>query len=197
VRAAAGLAIVRANPVSDKQATMVLGWLESCLAEEPTSAALRMNRAEFFALRNDLDSAMADYGNVLDHDPRNVVALNNLAWLQAADSKTAERALQLVNRATREIGLTGDLLDTRARVRITLKQFAEAERDLNDAIRLESTPLRWFHLAVSRLGQTPPRTDDADKAFAEAKRRGLEQKGVHPADRAIFDSLNTKANSGK
>lgn len=192
VRAMAGLAIVRANPVSATQATTVLGWLETCLAEEPTSSALRMNRAEFFVLRNDLDSAIADYEKVVAADPRNVVALNNLAWLLSTDPRTAERALELVNHATREIGMTGDLLDTRARVRITLKQFTEAERDLNDAIRLESTPLRWFHLAVSRLGQTPPRADDADKAFAEAKRRGLAQKGVHPADRALFETLNAK-----
>ncbi|HSQ56660.1 MAG TPA: hypothetical protein VLM40_13035, partial [Gemmata sp.] len=106
-----------------------------------------------------------------------------------ADPATAERALELVTRATREVGLTGDLLDTRARIRITLKQFAEAEHDLNDAIRLEPTPLRWFHLALSRLGQTPPKTDDAAKAFREAIRRGLEQRSVHPADRGKFDSL--------
>ncbi len=189
VRASAGLAIVRANPVTDRQATIVLGWLDACLMEEQTSFALRMNRAEFLALRQDLQSAVAEYEKVIANDPRNVVALNNIAWLMAADPRTAERALDLVNRATREVGLTGDLLDTRARVRITLKQFTEAERDLNDAIRLEPTALRWFHLAVSRLGQTPPKTDDANKAFQEAKRRGIEKKGVHPADRAIFDVL--------
>jgi len=196
VRAAAGLAIVRANTVTDRQATTVLGWLDACLAEDPTASALRMNRAEFLALRQDYASAAAEYEKVVALDTRNVVALNNLAWLFAADPRTAERALELVNRATREIGMTGELLDTRARVRITLKQFTEAERDLNDAIRFEPTALRWFHLAVSRLGQTPPRADDADKAFREAKRRGLQIKSVHPADRPIFEALNAKVTAG-
>ena len=190
VRAAAGLAVVRAGGVTDKQAATVLEWLDACLKEDPGSAALRMSRAEFLAVRLDLAGAAAEYEKVCADEPRNVVALNNLAWILAADPATAERALELVTRATREVGLTGDLLDTRARVRITLKQFAEAERDLNDAIRVEPTPLRWFHLAVSRLGQTPPKTDDAAKAFREAKRRGLEQRGVHPADRGTFDSLD-------
>jgi tetratricopeptide (TPR) repeat protein len=148
-----------------------------------------MNRAEFLALRQDLAGAAKEYEQVCDNEPRNVVALNNLAWILAADPATAERALELVTRATREVGLTGDLLDTRARVRITLKQFAEAERDLNDAIRLEPTALRWFHLALSRLGQTPPKTDDAAKAFREAVRRGLENRNVHPADRASFATM--------
>jgi tetratricopeptide (TPR) repeat protein len=192
VRASAGLAIVRAGPVADKQAAQVLAWLDGCLAEEPNSASLLMNRSEFLMIRNDLAGAAAGYEKVLAAEPRNVLALNNLAWVLCAESQTAERALELVNRATREVGLTGDLLDTRARVRITLKQFAEAERDLNDAIRLEPTALRWFHLAVSRLGQTPPRPEDAAKAFAEAKRRGLEPRGVHPADRATFGLLDAK-----
>ncbi|MBA4187446.1 MAG: hypothetical protein C0467_05445 [Planctomycetaceae bacterium] len=196
VRASAGLAIVRANPVTDRQATTVLSWLEACLAEDPTSSALRMNRAEFLAIRQDLASAAAEYEKVIANDPRNAVALNNLAWLEAADPRTAEHALELVNRATREVGMTGDLLDTRARIRITLKQFTEAERDLNDAIRIEPTALRWFHLAVSRLGQTPPRTDDANKAFREGMRRGLERKGVHPSDRAIYDALHANFKIG-
>jgi hypothetical protein len=125
-----------------------------------------------------------------------VVALNNLAWILAAEPRTAEKALKLVARATKEVGLTGDLLDTRARVRITMKQFAEAERDLDDAIRLEPTALRWFHMAVSRLGQTPPKADDAAKAFTEAKRRGLDSRGIHPADLPTFKVLDASKTGG-
>jgi Tfp pilus assembly protein PilF len=178
---------VRAGGVTEKEAATVLEWLDACLREDPGSASLRMSRAEYLAVRQDLAGAAAEYEKVCADEPRNVLALNNLAWILAADPATAERALELVARATREVGLTGDLLDTRARVRITLKQYAQAEQDLNDAIRVEPTPLRWFHLALSRIGQE--KKEDAAKAFREAKRRGLEQRGVHPADRGAFDSL--------
>src|SRR5207248_4901109 len=109
VRAAAGLAAVRAGAVSDRQADTVLGWIDECLKEEPASPLLLMNRAEFLALRHKLAEAAAEYEKVLAADPRNVVALNNLAWILAADPATAQRALDLVARATREVGLTGDL----------------------------------------------------------------------------------------
>jgi tetratricopeptide (TPR) repeat protein len=196
VRAAAGLAAVRAGTVTERQATAVQAWIESCLAEDPASPTLLLNRAEFLALRQDLTGAAAEYEKIIAADPRNVVALNNLAWILAADPRTAEKALTLVAQATREVGLTGDLLDTRARVRITLKQFEQAERDLDDAIRLEPTALRWFHLALSRLGQTPPKQDDAVKAFREARRRGLDPRGVHPADLPAYGALDAGNKKG-
>jgi tetratricopeptide (TPR) repeat protein len=196
VRAAAGLAAVRAGTVTERQAATVQEWIERALAEEPGSPTLLLNRAEFLALRQDLAGATAVYETIIAADARNVVALNNLAWILAADPRTAERALSLVARATREVGLTGDLLDTRARVRITLKQFEQAERDLDDAIRLEPTPLRWFHLALSRLGQAPAKQDDAAKAFREAKRRGLDPRGIHPADLPTYGVLDAGGKSG-
>ncbi len=54
LRVAAGLAIVRAGTVSEQQAGLVRGWIENCLAEEPLSPVLMLNRAEFFsALRQE------------------------------------------------------------------------------------------------------------------------------------------------
>ena len=148
-----------------------------------------LNRAEFLAIRHDLKGAIEGFEKVVAREPRNVIALNNLAWLLAADPATAEKALGLVTRATREGGLTGELLDTRARVQITLRQFAAAERDLAEAISHEPTALRWFHVALLRTTQTPPNAEEASKAFTEAKRRGIEPKGVHPADLPVFKVL--------
>jgi tetratricopeptide (TPR) repeat protein len=151
-----------------------------------------LNKAEFLALRLDIPNAAKTFEKVLAKEPRHVVALNNLAWLLASDTNTAEKALDLVTRATREGGLTGDLLDTRARVRITLKQFDAAERDLAEAISHEPTALRWFHVAVLRMSQTPQtpaRKEEAQKAFAEAKRRGLDARSIHPADLPTFQAL--------
>jgi hypothetical protein len=118
------------------------------------------------------------------------VALNNLAWLLATDPQTAERALSLINQAARETGLSGELLDTRARVRITLRQFEQAEKDLAEAIAREETALRNFHLAVLRLAQSPPNPDAAAKAFRDAKARGLDVANIHPTDLPTYKLLD-------
>ena len=189
LRASAGLAIVRGGAVTDRQGELVQQWLDACLAEEPDATPLLLNKAEFLALRQDTANAISTFEKVLTREPRHMVALNNLAWLQAADPRTAEKALELVTRATREGGLTGDLLDTRARVRITLKQFAAAEGDLAEAIGHDPTALRWFHVAVLRMSQTPQAKEEAGKAFTEAKRRGLDARTIHPADLPTFRVL--------
>lgn len=190
LRASAGLAIVRSGPVSDQQAEQVRRWLDACLADEPDSAPLLLSKAEFLTVRHDAASAAAAYEKVLAKEPRNVVALNNLAWLLAGDPRTADKALDLITKATRERGLTGDLLDTRARVHITLKQFKKAEEDLAEAISHDPTALRWFHVAVLRMSQTPPAKEEAGKAFAEAKHRGLDERLIHSADAATYRVLN-------
>ena len=127
---------------------------------------------------------------MLKLDARNVVALNNLAWILAADGKTAERALDLITRATREIGLTGELLDTRSRVRLTLKQFENAEKDSTEALTEERTALRLFHFALIMKERTPSNPKEAAKAFAEARTKGLDAKAIHPADLPSFRLLD-------
>ncbi len=190
LRASAGLAVVRSGPVTDQQAELVRGWLDACLTTEPDSTPLLLSMAEFLATRHDTTGAAATYEKVLAKEPRNIVALNNLAWLLAADARTAEKALDLITKATRERGLTGDLLDTRARVRITLKQFKEAEADLAEAISHDPTALRWFHVALLRTNQSPPATAEAKRAFVEARRRGLDARLIHPADVATYRVLD-------
>ncbi len=195
LRAAAGLAIVRAGHVTDQQAQVVEEWLSECLATEPDSVLHRLNKAEFHAHRGDIAAAVALLRQVLTQEPQNVVALNNLAWLLAADPSTAAEAMELVNRATRERGLTGDLLDTRARIRVTLKQLPDAEADLAEAISHQPTALRWFHVALLRMNQSPAATAQAHKAFAEAQRRGLDQKMIHPADLPTYRVLEAATRS--
>lgn len=190
MKVAAGIAVLRAGEGSEQQFATVRGWLDAALAVEPDSLTLRLNEGEFCALKRDYPGAERAYQTVLDRDPRNVVALNNLAWILAPRPESAAAAMKLIDRAVSEMGLTGELLDTRARVRIAAKQFDLAERDLKEALTQEKTPLRMFHLALAKQGRTPPRPDEAKDAFRQAKQRGLDPTTVHPADLPLFRVLD-------
>lgn len=193
LKATAGLAILRAGGASDRQFELVRSWLDAALAAEPDSIPLALNEAEFFALRQDYQAAEKGYQAVLDRDPKNVVALNNLAWILAPQPESAKRAIELIDRAVSEVGLTGELLDTRARVRIAAKQFELAERDLQEALAQKKTPLRMFHLALARQTQSPPKTGEAADAFRKARARGLDPAVIHPADLPAYRVLDAAA----
>jgi tetratricopeptide (TPR) repeat protein len=195
VRAQAGLAALRSGGASDRQFDTVRAWLNEALDAEPQSVAARMALAEFLALRQDYTKASEMYEKLIEADPRNVVALNNLAWILAADPATAQRSIDLIEKATRETGLTGELLDTRARARITIKQFKQADQDLNEALIQGSTALRWFHKAVLHLSQSPAQMDMAVEAFREARRLGIDSRLIHPADLPAYRQLDDRSTS--
>lgn len=189
VRASAGLAVLRAGEGTDQQFATVRGWLDDAFRADPDAVGTRLLEGEFFALKKEFASAEASYRAVLERDPRNVVALNNLAWVLAPRPEASEAALTLIDRAVAEIGYTGELLDTRARVRIASKQFDMAERDLKAALTQEKTPLRMFHMALAKQGQTPPKPSEAAAAFKQAVDRGLEPTAVHPDDLPMYRVL--------
>ena len=108
---------------------------------------------------------------------------------EAANPQKAVRAAELLELAVKEIGLTGELLDTRARIKIAARQFDAAERDLLQALSQEKTPLRMFHLALAMQSQTPARRAEAAETFKKAKAKGLKEQSVHPADIALYRTL--------
>jgi tetratricopeptide (TPR) repeat protein len=190
LRAAAGLAVVRQPGGGDRQRDKVAGWLEAAAAEAPTAASVQVNRGEFFALTQQYPQAEAAYRAALKLDPKNVVALNNLAWVLAPDPDRTAEALDLVSRAVAEVGLTGELLDTRGRIRIAGRKLDLAEQDITDALTQDRTGLRLFHLAQLRLADTPPKTAEAREAFRQAKAKGLNPTAVHPADLPAYKALD-------
>jgi tetratricopeptide (TPR) repeat protein len=192
VRALAGLAALRSGGATERQFALVKTWLDDASREDPEAVPLLLNVAEFRTLQQDYAGAANTYETILKCEPRSVVALNNLAWLIAADPAQANRALELLERAMREAGLTGDLLDTRARVRMTLKQLPQAERDLKESMKQEATGLRYFHRSLLRLAQSPANHDEALKDFREGRSRGLDSRIVHPADLPTYRVLEAE-----
>src|SRR5207244_9705277 len=141
-RTSAGVGVLRGGNASPQQFQLVNVWIDAALSAEPASIPLKLNLGELRALRQDFAAAEQIYREVLKADPKNIVALNNLAWILAPRTDAADEALRFADRAIELYGSTAEILDTRARILISAGRYDRAVADLNDAINQGGTPLR-------------------------------------------------------
>jgi tetratricopeptide (TPR) repeat protein len=164
-------------------------WLDEELKKKPDSDALLTARADLFDLCGDYAASQRTYRELLARNPENVVALNNLAWLLAVQENKGDEALTLIEHALRLKGPVAPLLDTQARVYLTLGQSEKSVSKLEEAIRQAPTATRYFHLsqALNKVGRNEAARDAWRKATKDLL---LTEKLVHPLERPDFHELS-------
>lgn len=126
-----------------------LKLLEDWVAKHPADTATRMVLADVYAADKRADDAMAQYKAVLESDPRNVIALNNLAWHLLA--KDPEQALAYATRASGIAPESADVLDTLALAYLENKDLDKAEAQIAKAQQLaRDNPTVRYHAALIR-----------------------------------------------
>jgi tetratricopeptide (TPR) repeat protein len=131
--------------------------------------------------------AVEVYREILTRDAGNLAALNNLASILALQELDVEESLKLIDRAIAVAGPVAAFLDTRAVALLASGQPQEALTDLNELIRDDPRPDRYFRqaLAFRRLGEK----NAANGAFREAVKRGLKPEDLAGLERAKYDEL--------
>jgi tetratricopeptide (TPR) repeat protein len=191
VASAASLAVLRGGKPADQQCAQVEDWLNASQQKNGPSTALLLQMADLQDLRGRYKESAGLYRKVLELDPKNVVALNNLAWLLALKEGRGEE--QMINQAIESSGARPELLDTSAVVYLALRQPDKAIAALERAANLDTpTGTRYFHLA--RAYQLANNPAEAAKAFRKAKELGLQRTQLHPVEQiacgAVFDALD-------
>ena len=170
----AGVSVLRSGNASSQQFQTVKAWIDRGLADSPNSLPLKLDLAELHTLRQDFAIAEQTYRDVLRANPKNLVALNNLAWILAPRPDAATEALQFADRAIDLYGASPEILDTRARILISAGQCNRAIADLTDAINQSPTPLRLFHLALRADEVVSDGRGRSDLSRGESTRARLE-----------------------
>ena len=179
---------------SDANATefrRVESWIKELETKGTERFDPRTLKAALLAIRGDVSTARNLYYQVLESRPKDYTALNNLAWLLALTGNEQERtqALTIIERAIQLIGPKPTLLDTRAVVFQSLREFDKAEHDLRLAIGTQPSPVYLYHLACVQLakGQKPA----AIETFQKAKDLGLSLQTVDPLERTIYKQVQS------
>jgi tetratricopeptide (TPR) repeat protein len=187
IAAAAG-AIARNPAITERLRGRLKAWLDSARAMNPGDSLLTLAAADVAEQAMEWKTAMALYDGFAPNDPHRVAALNNLAVLRALNGE-AKVGLLLIEEAITRAGTAPPLLDTRAVARLKAGQSPDdAIKDLESAIAIQPTAVRYFHLALAF--QAAGNAYAAEDALTRARDLGLRPAQLHPLERDEWKRLS-------
>lgn len=173
------------NPEMDRKARPVI---EAALDADRGNVQLLMTVAVERVTRNDTEEAAKLFQRVIQLQPQNTLALNNLATLFAEQPDRLEEAQQYVERAIVVAGRNPALLDTLGTILVRSGKYSEAVAALEEAVAgTASDPRYYFHLAAAYAGAG--RDADAQQALQTATDLGLDKALLTTGDREMLASL--------
>lgn len=126
------------------------------LAEvEPNSSAAHLQIAILLEKRGNIDGGIEEYRKVIALTPQSVngmVAFNNLAWILATKKEKVGESLELARKAKELAPNNAGVIDTLGWIYCLNGQYAEAVKELQQAIRLAyGNSTMHYHLGVAYL----------------------------------------------
>jgi tetratricopeptide (TPR) repeat protein len=197
VRAALDVVREKRDQIGEKYDPQIERWLEIGLLESPDSISLQMLKGDFLDIQRNYDQAAAVYRKLLERKDldglRRAIVLNNLAYLIALAGDAAgsdDDPLKLVNEAASILGPNSDILDTRAVVYISRRQYKEAIEDLELSVTDNATASKYYHKALAHLLAVENR--EAVDAWEKAEGLGLSRDALNRMEYEQYDETKAK-----
>ncbi len=165
--------------------------LAKALAENKDSVELLISLANLRLVQQRPDEASQLFRRVLQRQPQNLVALNNLATLLGEQPGKADEALRHVDQAIQLAGPQPGLLDTKGTILLYQGKAKESLELLAAAASVPNADPRYhFHLAIAhyRLGDL----GQAREALATSQKRDLSRQVLTDGDRRLLAELDAK-----
>jgi tetratricopeptide (TPR) repeat protein len=116
------------------------------------------------------DQAEAHYEQVLKIQPDDAVALNNLAYLKAAEGRDLDRALAMAQQAHEKMPNLAPIADTLGWGYLKKNMTAEAIAAFHEALQKDSSPSPEVHyhlaMALNQNGEIPAAVQELKTALA-------------------------------
>jgi uncharacterized protein (TIGR03790 family) len=143
--------------------------LEEAIGLAPRATDLMVTLAQLEEQAADDDAAIARYRHILELEPTNIVALNNLAFALAVRRDAPTDALSFARRAAAAAPRSGAVLDTLGWIEHLLGNHAVSARLLGQAVQLEPGQAETrLHAAIVYLANG--KRDPAEMELKEALR---------------------------
>ncbi|HEX3997312.1 MAG TPA: tetratricopeptide repeat protein [Pirellulales bacterium] len=179
--------------IQPKHIERVEKWYQRALRDDPESAPLLLQLAQFREISGNFDESERIYRGLLRRNDLDATqrshALNNLAFSLAERKKDLAEALSFINEAAQLYGQTTDVLDTRGMVYVAMGDFPKALADLNDAVLgADPAPVKLLHLALAQ--DLSGDHAAAVLSFTRAKEQKLDPTALRKSEREFYDRLS-------
>lgn len=169
--------------------------IAAALDADRNNVELLMSIAVRQVTTGNYDEAIKLFRRVVELQPNNTLALNNLATLLSERPNQLTEARACVERAMTIVGRSPALLDTLGTIEIRAGRPEQAISNLEEAVAgIASDPRYYFHLAVAY--QRSQHDQKAQEALASADKHGLERAILTAGDRELLSSLKQKQLTG-
>jgi tetratricopeptide (TPR) repeat protein len=167
----------------------LVGMLKKKLDEpQEIDMLVLVSMGDFLLSKRATPEALAVYKRIVEKDPKNPTALNNIANILIETSPdNAQEALGYIERAVAILPNNAVLLDTQGTVLILLKRYEEAAQALSVATKAGGDPrsaLHWY-IALINAGKT----QEAEKVKPMIDRKSLRDVYLLPEDKAALEKL--------
>jgi tetratricopeptide (TPR) repeat protein len=181
--------LLSTNPFRGDRSKQAESLLDQFAADHPTDAEFRIFLADHWIVDGNFPKAIALLEQIVEIDPKNVEALNNLANLLAESPERVHEAIEVIDRAIEIGGDEPNLLDSKGCILMQAGRFNEAIPILQEAAATGTDPrfkLHWF-MALRGAG----RKQDADRVRLQIDVQGLGGTLLTPVDQtALKEILN-------
>lgn len=190
------LAVARArrDKIGDKYDADIQRWLDAALRENPESIPLLSAQADLYDIQTKYEDAAGVYRKLLTRKDlegtSRAIMLNNLAFLLALDpvqKSPSEDLLKLVEEAIDIMGPNSDILDTRALVYVSQKDYKSAIEDLELAVTDRPTASKYYHKALAHFKDGQNKA--ALEAWEKAEELGLSREAINRMEYDQFENM--------
>lgn len=190
-RPARGLALVLAEvPSSEEQFTRAWKFLSAAETQHRDDASYQLALANLVMARGQAEQAIKRYRRLLQDDPNQPLALNNLAFLLGEKPETRQEALRYADQAIAlNKGANSALLDTKGTILLSDGKVAEALPLLERAADpKDADPRNRLHLAAAYLRSGNP--EKAKQVYRKFKAAVVDERLFTPGERQMTDELD-------
>ncbi len=180
--------LIRSPDRSSAAVALAQTLLEDEISADPKNLDLLRDAGDLAAVVGDNQRAEQLYLVILDLQPSNLDASNNLAslWIELDDKHDA--ALAQVDRSLADYPEAGLLRDTRGQILLLQGKAESALEEFNEAIRLDpASATAFLHKALAL--RELDRTQEAKEALATSLILGIEGQPKLPADQKWLSEI--------